>query len=120
MKQYLPPLSITGFILSSVAFQLLLKAAGLHAASHEGLWAGWVLNPYLLLSLCCLALAMPFWAKALRLLPLATGYSWTAFIYVIIPFCAAFFWGDILSCTYFAGLLCIVCGVMVATRSVGK
>lgn len=120
MKQYLPPLSITGFILCSVASQLLLKAAGLRAASQESLWAGWLLNPSLLLSLCCLALAMPFWAKALRLLPLATAYSWTAFIYVIAPFCAAFLGGETLSCIYFAGLSCIVCGVLVATRSVGK
>ncbi len=118
MSIALPPLSVVAFILCSVASQVLLKAAGMHAAGQTSIWNARGMNPFLWLSLCCLALGMPLWARTLRLLPLATVYSWTALTYVFTPFCGSLFWGEQLSFVYFAGLACIVCGIIITTRNV--
>lgn len=115
-SSYAPPPSAIGYIFCATVSQVLLKAAGLFAGAQASLWAGWAMNPYLWLAMCSFAIALVFWTKTLRTLPLATAYSWTALTYVLVPVFGALLWQERLAPQYFIGLGCIIAGVFITTR----
>lgn len=105
------------FILCSVAAQLSLKASATYSAQAENFIAAWLLNPCLWFSFVCYASSFIFWLHTLRALPLSSAYPWTALIYVLTPAAAVLIWQEQLSFTYFGGIICILCGILITTRT---
>lgn len=116
----LPAALVAGMILLMVAAQIMYKFAGLYAVSHADTIASYLFNPWLWLGLVCALLGMILWLIALRHLPLATAYPWTALIYVFTPTASAFVFGEQLRIQYIIGLALISAGVLVTTRGVAS
>jgi undecaprenyl phosphate-alpha-L-ara4N flippase subunit ArnE len=108
------PVALVIFILCMTCSQIMLKAAGIQAATGTGILEKWVLNLYLWLALLCYSISLPFWAYTLRQLPLASAFAWTALVYVLTPLAGAFFWREQLSVVYCLGIFCIVGGIIIA------
>lgn len=115
MKFPHPSFALAAFITCSILSQLLLKAAGLYAASKIGFADKYLLNPWLHTSLCCLALSFPCWMYTLRRIPLSAAYPWTAFIYVVTPLFSVALWGERVSWFYAPGIACIIGGIILIT-----
>ena len=112
-------LLVAGTIALMVVAQVMYKFAGLWSLSHSELVAAFVLNPWLWGGLGCALLGLVLWLLALRRLPLAVAYSWTALIYVFTPMVSSLVFDDLLRAQYLVGLALIASGVVVTTRGVG-
>lgn len=111
-------LALACMIVLMAAAQLLFKQAGLHAGARPELPGGLLFNPWLWAGLAVSAVGMLCWLLALRVLPLAAAYPWTALIYVLTPLASALCFGDALSSHYAGGMLLVVTGVFLAAGGV--
>ena len=98
------------------SFQILLKFAGQHSATHASVIDGFVLNPWLWASLGASIIGFGFWLLTLRRLPLSAAYPWTALIYFITPLASVWFFVDALTGRYLLGLTFVLVGVLLTTR----
>lgn len=117
MKFAPPPLPLLFFVLFSVTAQICLKACGEYAVSIKNTYAAWLFNPYLYLALLCYGCSVPFWLRTLKKLPLSSAYPWTALIYLLTPAAAVLIWQERLSANYFAGMACILCGILITVNA---
>lgn len=115
-----PSAALWGFILISVAAQLLLKASGLHVSEAREWIGAWLLNPYLCAAIGCYGFALLCWMRVLAVLPLSAAYPWTALIYVLTPVAAVLLWREQLSATYIVGMACILYGVSITAKASAK
>jgi len=109
--------SLSAYIACSIVSQLLLKTAGLYAATQTSLLHKYILNPWLCASLGCFALAFLCWMYTLRRMPLSSAFPWTALIYALTPLVCVLVWGEHVSRLYVPGIVCIVSGVVLTSRS---
>ncbi|MFM8331953.1 MAG: DMT family transporter [Candidatus Methylumidiphilus sp.] len=100
--------------------QIMFKFAGNHSVGQAGLVDAFVSNPWLWGGLLASGSGMACWVLALRGLPLARAYPWTALVYVITPLASVVLFGDVLSGQYLFGLACIVVGVFIAAGGVAR
>lgn len=111
---------VAGMISLMVLAQVFYKFAGLHAGAAPDPWSAWLLNPWLWSGLLAAVVGTVCWLFALRALPLAVAYPWTALIYVLTPLASAAIFGETLSPPFLVGLAMILAGVIVTTRAVGR
>ena len=118
MKRRHSAACLAGMILCSTASQVLLKFAGLYAAAHAGAVAGFAGNPWLWAAIGAAGGGIACWLAALRRLPLAQAYPWTALVYVLTPLAGAWLFAEVLSVRYAIGIACILAGVLLTSRGV--
>lgn len=113
-----PVLILCAMIVCISISQILLKLAGNYAAAQVDMLSAFLGNSWLLAGLFASAAGLVFWLLALRCLPLAVAYPWTALIYVITPVASSLLFNDFLSVKYVLGMTCIVAGVILTTGGV--
>lgn len=113
-----PTLFLAGMILCMTTSQVLLKYAGIYAATYVNLVDSFLFNPWLWSALCASGVGMFCWMLTLRHLPLSVAYPWTALIYGITPLLAAWLFSEILTGRYAIGLMLIFAGVLLTSRGV--
>lgn len=120
MNRFIQPaaLFLGGMIVCMSISQILLKLAGTYAAAQVNVISAFLGNSWLLAGLFASAAGLVFWLLALRCLPLAVAYPWTALIYVITPIASSLLFDDFLSVKYVLGMACIVAGVILTTGGV--
>jgi undecaprenyl phosphate-alpha-L-ara4N flippase subunit ArnE len=107
-------LTILTVMMLAVGQVLFKLASGKIDIENKGYWAGFLLNPTLLIALCVYGAATVAWLFVLRTAPLRVAYPFVALAFVIVPLLAAFFLGEPLRWTTFAGAACIIVGVWVS------
>ena len=90
--------------------QILFK----YAANDSNKYFG-VLNIKLILALTVYLFSAFLWVYILRAIPLKTAYPFVALAFIIVPFLASIFFGEILSWNNYLGALIILIGVIITT-----
>lgn len=109
---------VLGMVLCTTTAQIIFKLAAQYSLAHAGIENGWILNPWLWFALAASILGMGFWMLALKRLPLAVAYPWTASVYVLTPLVSTWAFQDTVSPQYIAGLVFVCLGILITTRSV--
>ena len=98
----------------SAAGQVLLKFAmikhGAIVLSPRGI-ISLMLEPWLIFAMAIYAAALFLWLQVLSNTPLSTAYPILAVTYVLVPFFATVFFGEIITKNHFIGMSLILAGV---------
>ncbi len=116
-------LILTGVLLNACA-QLLLKA-GTNAIGHiefsgSGIWTvapKLMLEPHILGGLCCYAISVVVWIGALSRTPVSIAYPMLSIGYIVNAVAAWYLFSEALTPTRIAGIVVIIVGVVMLTRS---
>lgn len=118
-------LLVLGGVLLNAGAQLLLKEATrisgvLVSNAGDVSWraAGHLLQaPPLWIGLCCYGVSVLLWLGALSRVPVSIAYPMLSIGYIVNAIAAAFLFSEALTPGKMAGILLIVAGVVVLTRS---
>lgn len=77
-----------------------------------------IVNPWLWGSFLASGMGLVFWSIALRGMPLAKAYPWTAMIYVLTSIASILVFNDSVDFRYCTGMVLVVLGVFIAARGV--
>jgi len=116
-------LILTGVLLNAVA-QLLLKA-GTNAVGHFEFHLNNILpigmklafQPFIMGGMACYAISLVVWIMALSRVPVSIAYPMLSIGYVINAFVAWQWLGEALTAQKLLGIVVIVMGVILVTRS---
>ncbi len=116
-------LLLTGVFLNAAA-QLLLKAGtraiGEFAFTLDNLWPiGWKLatEPHILGGLTCYVVSVVAWIMVLSRVEVSLAYPMVSFGYIVTAVASWLLFGEALTATRIAGILVIMFGVFLITRS---
>lgn len=96
----------------------MLKFAGNHLLPGVSVIFAFIANPWLWCSFLASGLGLVFWSIALRGMPLAKAYPWTAMIYVLTSIASILIFNDSVDFRYCIGMILVVVGVFIAGRGV--
>jgi undecaprenyl phosphate-alpha-L-ara4N flippase subunit ArnE len=74
-----------------------------------------ILNLKLILAFAVYLFSAFLWVNILRAIPLKTAYPFVALAFIIVPFFASIFFGEILRWNNYLGALIILIGVVITT-----
>jgi multidrug transporter EmrE-like cation transporter len=109
---------LAAMIVCVASSQVLLKFAGNHLLANVSVVYAFIANPWLWCSFLASGLGLVFWTTALKGMPLAKAYPWTAMIYVLTSMASIFVFKDSVDFRYCVGMVLIVSGVFIAARGV--
>lgn len=115
------PLIIISALINTAA-QLLLKAGAdrlklLSGATFDALVLGLITNPYLLLGGVCYVGSVGVWIVVLSRVPVSFAYPMVSIGYITTAIAAALILNEYLSFTRIVGILIIIFGVYLITRT---
>lgn len=102
-------------LLCNTTSQLMMKAAALFGVAHDSGLLSFV-NIWYFMALCSYALSFLFWQWVLRRLPLSLAHPFSALVFFLVPFGSWYFFNEVLSWTYIAGVVCICVGVSLVAK----
>jgi multidrug transporter EmrE-like cation transporter len=97
--------------------QVAMKFAALHLVAGNTA-ERWAFNPWIWAAAILSGAAIVCWLGALKTLPLATAYPWTALVYVLTPTMSVIVFKDAPTYRYFVGIISICVGIFFTTRGV--
>jgi multidrug transporter EmrE-like cation transporter len=109
---------LAGMIGCVASSQVMLKFAGNHISPNVSMGFAFIVNPWLWGSFLASGMGLVFWSIALRGMPLAKAYPWTAMIYVLTSIASILVFNDSVDFRYCTGMVLVVLGVFIAARGV--
>jgi drug/metabolite transporter (DMT)-like permease len=94
--------------------QILFKLAAREAADTL---LNALLSPYLLIALAIYGLATITWVWQLSMVDLTRAYPFMALTFVVVPLLSMLLLNEAVGWSYFLGVACIVCGIVVIQAS---
>jgi multidrug transporter EmrE-like cation transporter len=100
-------------VLALAAGQVLFKTLGLRLTTFSALWTDASTFGIFCATIALYAVATIAWIAALRALPLAHTYVFTALGFVIVPLASHFLFGEAITLRFVIGTALIVAGILV-------
>lgn len=117
------PLVLLSVLLNSAA-QILLKEAmnriGIFAISWANLVpVGWriIINPFFIAGMLCYVLSLSSWVVVLSRLDVSVAFPLSSMSFIVCALAAYFILGENVTLVRFAGIIVIMIGVFLVTRS---
>lgn len=108
----------------NAAAQLLLKAAMTSIGHFDFIWGNFIpilskilFNPFFMMGLGCYILSMFTWLMVLSRAEVSMAYPLTSIAFILTPLGAYLFLDEIISPTRIVGIIVIIVGVWLVTRS---
>jgi len=110
-------------VLNTVA-QLLLKEAMIHIGGFSFTWQNLipislkiVMSPYIIAGLFCYVISVGFWLLVLSRVDVGVAYPLTSIAFILTAIAAYVFLGEPLSITRMLGIVVIIAGIYLITRT---